>query len=129
MKKKDYTYLDSEDFYEIAYQWIELKDYEKAELYLKESLACNDLFIYAYVTLSEVYEKQERNYDAIQILKRALKKDPTFDKLPYLIAKNYLTVGDIKRSYKYIERALEIQFDPEYILFKEQLETIHLKRQ
>ena len=121
LKSREYQYLESEDFYEMALQWIEQNNLEKAESCLKRTLELNENFIYAHITLAEVYGKLGTLHDAIRVLKKAFSIDSEFDRLPYLIALYANEAGDTIASLKYIARAIALNPDPLYLGFQEQV--------
>ncbi len=116
---KEYQYQESEDSYEIGCQWIQQNDLEKAEKFIKKAIELNEYFIYAYVTLAEIYEKQQRWHDAIHVLKKASVHDPAFDRLYLLMARNSLSAGDFIASLRFIDRAISANPLQEYLDFRE----------
>mgnify|MGYP005843384297 CR=1 FL=1 len=107
MKKHRYDYIESEDCYEMAMEWIARGDAEKAEINLKKAVALNPHFIYAYVTLAELYARKRRYSDAIGILRRASREDPEFHRLHYLIAKYAYKMNNGPLARKHIRAARE----------------------
>ncbi|MBN2040749.1 MAG: tetratricopeptide repeat protein [Spirochaetes bacterium] len=105
--KNRYRYSDSEDYYDMAFEWIKQKNPDKAEDCLKRAISLNPNFVFAYITLSALYAKSRKYHEAISILKNASKIDPCFDRLYYLMAKYSYKESDYKNSLKYMEQAIE----------------------
>ena len=111
-----YKYYESEDLYDIACEWIKQKNFEKAEDYLKRVISLNPNFIYAYITLSGLFARLKKYKDAIHILKKASRQDPSFDRLYYLMAKYAFKDNDFKNSLKSIDVALD--YNPTHLYQK-----------
>lgn len=112
---REYEYIESEDNYEMASQWIDQGNLEKAEACLKRSIELNGNFIYAYITLADIYAKQKRWQDAVSILKKAFLADPFFERLPFMMAQYSREAGDYVSALRFISRAIEIREDQEFI--------------
>jgi len=121
MRKEKYT--ESDDLYDMACEWIETKEFDKASECLKGAINLNPNFIYAYVTLAEVYEKQKRFSEGVTILKKAFKIDTTFDRLPFLISRYCFELGNLPDAMKYIDLAIELAPEQEYLEFKERIKN------
>ena len=104
----DYRYIESEDYYEMACQWIKHKNFDKAEDCLLRSVSLNPHFTYAYITLARIYARKEKFHDAIHVLKKASKNDPGFDRINFLMAKYAFKNHDYRNALKFIDRAIEI---------------------
>lgn len=115
MDDREYEYIESEDNYEMAVEWIREGQYGKAVDCLKKSIALNPNFIYAYVTLAEAHAKLNGYSEAFHILKKASKVDPDFDRLNYLMARYAFKEGNYPASLKSIDRAIEISPLPLYL--------------
>ncbi len=115
---EDSKYIDADDYYDMAYEWLRRKDYENAGSYFKKAIELNPRFIHAYIELSAVYAALKNFHDAIAILRKALEYDPNFDRLYYLIAKYAYKNNDLKRAMKSIEKAIEINPDRLYARIK-----------
>lgn len=107
MKEHEYDYLESEDSYEMAVEWIARGDLEKAEALLKKSVLLNPHFIYAYITLAGLHARRKRYSDAIGVLRRALREDPSFHRLHYLIAKYAYRMNNGPLARRHIRAARE----------------------
>ena len=105
---KPYNDIAAEDYYEMALEWIRMKNGEKASDCLRKCIDLNPRFIYAYVTLSEVLAGQGEYGGAAHVLKKASKLDPEFERLSFLQAKYRYKAGDYPSALKAIDRALEI---------------------
>ncbi len=103
----DELYREADDHYDMAMEWIEQGIYEKAEDSLKNAIRCNPNFIYAYITLAEVYGRRKKYHDAVKILKEGRHRDPDFDRLSYLMAKYAYRAGDYRNALTFIDRAIE----------------------
>lgn len=111
-----YRFSESEDYYDMACEWIKQKNTDKAEEYLKRAISLNPNFIFAYITLSGLYIKSRKYHDAISLLKKASKADPSFDRLYYLMAKYAFKENDLKASLKFIDQALD--YNPSRLYLK-----------
>ncbi len=116
---RNYNYIESEDYYDMAIEWIHNKEFEKAIDCLKRAISLNPNFIYAYITLSKTLARQKKYSDSIHILKRASKIDPGFDRLNFLMAKYAYKGGDYPTALKYINLAIEKSSNPLYLKSKE----------
>ena len=120
MSRQDkYRYSESEDLYDMACEWIKLKNPDKAEYYLKRAIDLNPNFVFAYVILSGLYVKDKKYHEAISLLKKASGVDPSFDRLYYLMAKYAYKENDLKSSLKFIEQALDYNPSMLYLKAKE----------
>ncbi len=104
MNKTDF--IEADDYYDIACQWKNEKDWEKAISALKHVINLNKYFIYAYIDLASVYAAKTDYYNAVAVLKKAVKLDPGFHLLYYNLAKYYYRNGEITASLKSIEEAI-----------------------
>ena len=111
-----YKYIDSEDFYDMACQWIRSKEYEKAEDYLRRVIDLNPSFIYAYIKMANLFAKKKDFHNSVHILKKGTRIDPYFDRLYYLMAKYAYKNEDYKSAIKYISKAIDI--NPVELYFK-----------
>ncbi len=105
----DSRYIESEDYYDMACEWLRHRDFEKAESCLRIVIDHNPKFIYAYIDLANIYAMKMNFHDAIAVLRKAIKFDPEFDRLYYLISKYAFKNADYKRALKSVDRALEIK--------------------
>ncbi len=112
---KHYDYIESEDLYELALEWIKRKNTEKAELYLRRVISLNPRFIYAYITMARLYGRKKNFSMAISTIKKARNQDPDFDRLDYLLAKYAYKAGDYRLALRYIDGALAKAGQPLYI--------------
>ncbi len=103
----NYNFIESDDYYDMACEWIKQKDLIKAEDCLKHAIELNPKFTYAYITLSEIYARQKHFHDAIATLKKAHHQDPDFERLIYLMAKYAYKAGDSKNAMKFIIKAYD----------------------
>ncbi|HSV97541.1 MAG TPA: tetratricopeptide repeat protein [Spirochaetota bacterium] len=113
MKEHEYDYLESEDSYEMAMEWIARGDADKAETYLKKAIALNPHFVYAYITLADIHARRGRFSDAVGALKRALREDPSFHRLHYLIARCAFKMNNRQLARRHIRIARESAPDEE----------------
>jgi len=107
VKDHGYDYMESEDSYDMALEWAARGDYEKAEAHFKKAIELNPRFIYAYVSLSELHARRGRYSDAIGVLKRASREDPSFHRLHYLIAKYAYKMNNVQLAHRHILAARE----------------------
>lgn len=111
---RHYSYIESEDYYDMAVEWIHNKEMDRAIDCLKRAISLNPNFIYAYITLSSTLAKQKKYSDAVHVLKRASKIDPGFDRLNFLMAKYAYKDGNYPTALKYITIAVEKSPHPLY---------------
>ncbi|HMB20593.1 MAG TPA: tetratricopeptide repeat protein [Spirochaetota bacterium] len=115
MSATEYDYIESEDLYEMALAWIEQGKLDEAKSCIEKSIDLNPNFIYAYVTLAEVLAMKKQYGNAVQVLKKASKRDPEFHRLNYIMAKYAYRGGDIPSAKRYIDMAIEISPEPLYL--------------
>jgi len=116
---KHYDDIAADDFYEMALEWINSRNHEKAVVCLEKAIELNPNFIYAYITLAETLGKDKNYVKAFQTLKKASKRDPHFDHLHYLAAKYAYKSGDYIAALKYVDIAISINPAPLYIKGKD----------
>ncbi|HDP80400.1 MAG TPA: tetratricopeptide repeat protein [Spirochaetes bacterium] len=104
---RQYDTIESEDLYDMAVEWMERGDFEKAEHQLKRAISLNPRFIYAYITLARLYGRVKNYSMAVGLLKKAREQDPAFHRLDYLMAKYAYKAGDYPLSLRCIEKAIE----------------------
>jgi len=122
MKNTNEQYIEADDYYDMALAWFENNDLEKAEECLKHVIELNPHFIYAYITLAEIYDRKEMYGDAIRTLRHGRHFDKTFDRLYYLMSYYSIKNKEIKNALSYIDKALELQPScEEYLLHKEKI--------
>jgi tetratricopeptide (TPR) repeat protein len=119
---KKYDYIEADDYFEMALGWARSKNYEKAADYLIKTIDLNPNFTYAYIALGRVYALQNKFPDATQTLKRAIRFDPTFDRLYYLAAKYYYKNGDFKNAIIFLNKAMDVDDKPLYEMAMEYIE-------
>ncbi|OHD64755.1 MAG: hypothetical protein A2176_10525 [Spirochaetes bacterium RBG_13_51_14] len=112
---KHYDYIEADDCYDMAVGWIRHGNHEKALNCLSRAIDLNPNFIYAYIALARVFAARKRFSDAVHILKKASRVDPSFDRLPYLMAKYAYKNGDYKNALLFIGRAMEISGSELYV--------------
>ena len=113
----DYRSIESDDYYDMACGWMRTKNRQKAEDCLLRAIDLNPYFIHAYLDLSGLYARQERYTDAVHILKKASRYDPSFDKLHYHMARYAYKNEDYANARKFIERARAIYSQERYEVF------------
>jgi tetratricopeptide (TPR) repeat protein len=106
MDKLDY--IEADDYYDMGCQWRMEREWEKAISCFKHVIELNRYFIYAYIDLAAVYARRGAYHDAVIVLKKAVKLDPSFHLLHYNIAKYTYRHGEISSALKSIEAALEL---------------------
>lgn len=114
-------YIEAEDYFDMGTEWLIRKDYDKALEYFRHVIELNKNFIYAYIREAEIFAIKENYHDAVRVLRRAIKVDKEFDKLYYLIAIFLYKDKNYKHALEYIEEAINLNADPYYIKFKEQI--------
>jgi len=101
-------FIEADDYYDMACQWRDEGNREKAIECFKHVIELNKYFIYAYVDLAAVYAAKREYHAAAAVLKRAVKLDPEFDLLYYNIAKYLYRCGDFPGAVKYINEAADL---------------------
>lgn len=90
------------------------KEYEKAEKHFKESfevakeIGDKDLQVFLMYNLGYLYSEQNHSDLAIQFLSEAASKKFRLHKVCYLLAKEFLKIGDRKLAYLHISKGKEI---------------------
>ncbi|HNR87299.1 MAG TPA: tetratricopeptide repeat protein [Spirochaetota bacterium] len=116
---RNYDDIESEDCYDMAVEWLHARDYEKAIDCLKRSIALNPNFVYAYVTLAQAQARSGRLSSAVDTLLHALRVDPAFDRLHWLIAKYAHKRGDIPTALAHVNAAIDMTGSPLYLRGRE----------
>ncbi len=125
---KHYEYLESEDSYEMAEEWLRRRDLEKAEFYFKRAIELNPNFIWSYVSLARIYARRKDFSRAVQVLKKASKADPEFHRLHYLMAKYAYKAGDYPHALRHIDHAIAQSAEPLYVKSRQVIEDGSGKR-
>ncbi len=126
---KDYSQdIEAEDYYDMGCEWIKQRNYEKAEECFFHVIALNPRFIYAYISLAEVYARAHDLNEAIRCLRKAVKFDPRFDRVYYCIAKYSFMNEEYKTALTNIEQALDLNPTEDYESMKEVIEEYYLRR-
>lgn len=124
----DYRYVESDDCYDMACQWLLNRNREKGEEYLLRALELNPCFIHAYIVLAGLYSRQGRFKDAVHTLKKATRHDPGFDRLHFLMAKYACKNGDYENARLFISRAMDIDPKELYSLYRDAIEEKYRAR-
>ena len=101
-------YIEAEDYYEMACEWIKAKETAKAEECLVHAVRLNPGFIYAYIELAALYNRGKLYQEAVNIIRKALRHDPDFHLLYYLLAKYAFRNAQYSSSLQTIDRAIEL---------------------
>lgn len=125
---KQYDYIEADDCYDMAVEWLRNGNIEKAVAYLNRTIELNPRFSYAYIMLARTHAIKKNFTDAVHILKKASRMDPEFDRLPFLMAKYAYKNGDYKNALLFINKALEIDEKELYLLAKEIIEGMYRQR-
>jgi tetratricopeptide (TPR) repeat protein len=81
------------------------EDYESAIRYYQTAIELDKKFIAAYINLSNLYYKKERNHlKAISILKKGISENPRNEKLILSLAKLYYRRQDYEKAIKELEK-------------------------
>jgi tetratricopeptide (TPR) repeat protein len=112
---RHYEYIESEDSYEMAVEWVRFRNYERAEACLRRAIELNPRFTYAYMDLALVYARQKKYAQAAAAVRKAIKADPSFHRLYYLVAKYAFRAGDFPLAVKYIDRAIGLSPERLYV--------------
>jgi tetratricopeptide (TPR) repeat protein len=125
---KHYDDIEADDCYDMAVEWVRHGNAEKAVNFLIRAIDLNQNFTYAYIALARIFATQKKFTDAVQILKKASRIDPAFDRLQFLMAKYTYKNGDYKNAMICINRAIEIDEKELYILAREIIEDMYHRR-
>jgi tetratricopeptide (TPR) repeat protein len=120
---KHYNDIEAEDLFDMAVEWMRSGNLEKAEEQLRRVIELNKNFIYAYVTLARAYGRGKKFSDAVHTLKHALRLDPEFDRLNYLMAKYAWRGGDVRGALAALDRAIESSDNPLYATVRDYMRT------
>ncbi|MGL4369280.1 MAG: tetratricopeptide repeat protein [Spirochaetota bacterium] len=115
MSRHDET-LSAEDLFEDAEALIAAGDTEEAEKILREVIAKNPGFSYAYRLIATIRGSQGRYDDALRALDVCIRNDPTFAQAHYLAAKYLYRSGKIGDAHAELDKAIRI--DPHSRLYK-----------
>lgn len=126
---KHYEYIESDDCYDMAVEWLRHRNFEKAVEYFNRAIELNPYFIYAYISLARAYATKGKFNESIHALKRASRIDTAFDRLPYLMARYAFKNGDYKSALAFIHRAIELDEKPLYLRAREFFEESYRSRQ
>ena len=125
---KHYEYIESDDCYDMAVEWLRHGNFEKAVEYFNRAIDLNPNFIYAYISLARAYATKGKFTESILALKRASRIDTVFDRLPYLMARYAYKNGDFKGALAFILRAIELDEKPLYVMARELFEESYRSR-
>jgi tetratricopeptide (TPR) repeat protein len=114
-----YRDIEADDCYDMALAWLRNKNYARAEECLARAIELNANFIHASVVLSGLYARQGRFHDAIHVLKKALRHDPDFDRLHFLMARYALKNEDYVNARIFIDRAVAANPSELHLQFRE----------
>ncbi len=100
--------LDENDFgdknYLMGVILANKKNFDKAEDYFQKTLEINNKHIGAYLSLSELYNIQEKSSKAKDVLEKAYEIDPdNINIIPYL-AGLYMHLGDYQNAVTYLHK-------------------------
>jgi tetratricopeptide (TPR) repeat protein len=125
---KQYDYIEADDCYDMAVEWMRNGNIEKAVTYFNRTIELNPRFTYAYIMLARSHAVKKNFTDAVHILKKASRLDPEFDRLPFLMAKYAYKNGDYKNALLFIDKALEIDENELYLQTKQIIEEMYHQR-
>lgn len=125
---KQYDYIEADDCYDMAVEWMRNGTMEKAIAYFNRTIDLNPRFTYAYIMLARSHAAKKNFTEAMHILKKASRMDPEFDRLPFLMAKYAYKNGDYKNALLFINKALEIDEKELYLLTKQIIEEMYHRR-
>lgn len=96
--------------YELSLSYLELKDFENALLYSTQVINTNDqlLLVGAYAVKNEALVGLGKIDDAISILNEGIVKLGESYLFHFNLALNYYKKGDIDRTIKHVDRAIEL---------------------
>jgi len=126
---KHYDDIEADDCYDMAVEWARHGNSEKAVNCLERAIDLNSNFIYAYIALARIFATQKKFSDAVHILKKASRIDPSFDRLQYLMAKYSYKNEDYKSAMICISRAIETDEKELYLLARGIIEEMYHRRQ
>ncbi len=80
---------------------------------------------YSYVFIASILKTQEKDIEAISLLKKALKKEGNIDEVNYNLSTSYIRLGKYKEALKCINLCLDLDTDfPNANLIKADIEEI-----
>lgn len=101
-------YIEAEDYFEMACEWIKARETARAEECLLHALSLNPHFIYAYIELAALYSRGKLYQEAVNTIRKALRHDPEFHHLYFLLSKYAFRNGQYSSSLQTIDRAIEL---------------------
>jgi tetratricopeptide (TPR) repeat protein len=122
---KHYEYIEADDYFDMAVEWIRHGDYEKSLSYFKRTIELNPHFVYAYIALARVLATRKNYGDALHALKQAHHIDPGFDRISFLMAKYAYKNGDLKNALMYLDKAIEIDDKPLYLAARDYIAGVY----
>jgi tetratricopeptide (TPR) repeat protein len=125
---KQYDYIEADDCYDMAVEWMRNGNIDKAVSYLNRTIELNPLFTYAYIMLARAHAARKNFTEAVHVLKKGFRLDPEFDRLPFLMARYAYKNGDYKNALLFINKALEIDEKELYLLAREIIEGMYHRR-
>ena len=100
--------IEAEDYYEMACEWIRAGEPGRAEECLIHTIRLNQRFIHAYIDLAALYNRQKRYQESVHAMRKALRHDPGFHQLYYLLAVYSFRNGEYGSSLRTIDRAIQL---------------------
>ncbi len=107
------SYIEAENYYDMARSWIGNGDNQKAMDCLKHALSLNPDFIYAYIDMAEIFAREDNYCEAQRVIKNAIYHDMKFHNLHYLMAKYAYREKNFGKALQFINSAINIS--PEYL--------------
>lgn len=101
-------YTEAEDYYEMACEWIRAGEPDRAEACLIQTIRLNQRFIHAYIDLAALYNREKRYQESVNVMRKALRHDPGFHRLYYLLAVYAFRNGEYSSSLQTIDRAIRL---------------------
>ncbi|MCR5517835.1 MAG: tetratricopeptide repeat protein [Lachnospiraceae bacterium] len=99
--------VKSDISYEIAFVYIDMKNYEKALEYINEALDMDNRINYRW-TKADIYSNMKKYDEAIAIFKEMLEERPTNDAICYDLAQAYYSNKQFDEARKHYEHTLEL---------------------
>ncbi len=125
---KPYDDIEAEDCYDMAVEWLHAGDTEKAISHLRRAVELNPHFVYAYITLAQAHARLKNYDDSLNAVRKAMKADPAFDRLPFLAAKYAYRAGSFAAALDFIDRAIALSPSKLYTKARRIIEAAYRNR-
>lgn len=101
----------------LADYYMKQQDYVNAERYYLRGLRQDSLMNYARLNLSSLYNTQQRNQDALRVLREAEKTDPRNGRVNYQLALLLAEMKDVPGAEEQFRKAIANKYDDPRIYY------------